>query len=130
MDYIPLKALIVDTDEPAAIALRQALDNIGDILSVYIHNNIEDARRALNKLDINVIYIDPFSLGIENASNFIFQTRRQHPSVVFVLYYEPNLLRKEEIFFMRGNAKDSVIISLSKSQCRDQVSIGAFMTRS
>ena len=102
MDDIPIKALIVDSDGHAARALADALQQIEGVLSVDIRNTVPDAYQALNSLDINVIYIDPLNLGIDGTSDFIFRIRKEYPSVVFVLYYESDLLRTQENLFYAG----------------------------
>src|SRR5262249_26986601 len=88
MGDIPLKVLIVDSDKRAARALADTLSKVDAVIRVEVCTALRDAGEALATLDINVIYIDPISLGIEGTSDFIFQTRNRYPAIVFVLYYD------------------------------------------
>ena len=86
---IPLKVLIVDPSDSSTEMLAQALKGMRKtVLSVKRSSSLAGARNALVDSDINAIYIDPLSLGLEEASQFIFDTRRRLPSIVFVLYLD------------------------------------------
>lgn len=105
MDDIPVKVLVVDSDEHAAGALADGLREIDVVLKVELRKSVPDASDALNTLDLNVVYIDPIGLGIDETRDFIFRTRRQHPSVVFVLYYDVELLKAQENNFYAGEGR-------------------------
>lgn len=101
-DTIPLKVLIVDADNSAAISLEQALKGKTIIVEVWRASTIEQAQPMLRENDINSIYIDPLGLGIEEASNFIFGIRNTLPEIVFVLYMNIGDAEKQRAEFYRG----------------------------
>lgn len=104
MKDIPLKVLIVDPDNSSAGTLAHAIKGINQaVLSVKRTGSVLEAQDWLTHNEINVIFIDPISLDLTPASNFIFDTRRRLPSIVFVLYL--NFARMERIReeFYRGN---------------------------
>ena len=114
MNDVLIKALIVDSDGPGARALADALREIEVVLSVDIRNTVPDDFDSMKSLDINAIYIDPIGLEIDGTSDFIFRIRNEHPSVVFVLYYDVGSLKAQENLFTQVNAKGFVITILSK----------------
>jgi hypothetical protein len=89
IDYVPLKVLIVDPFDPTSQVLAEALTRMRDnILLVRRVSNLSEAKAALIENDINTIYIDPISLGLETATDFIFETREALPGIEFVLYMD------------------------------------------
>jgi hypothetical protein len=102
MGEIPLKVLVIDSDSRAARALADALRKVESVIKVDVCATIPDAANILTKLDINVIYIDPVDLGIDEASDFIFQIRKQYPAIVFVLYTDTESLKLQENLFYSG----------------------------
>ena len=85
MQDIPLKVLIIDPSQSEANALRHALKDIEVIFSVEYLSLLDDTSKVfeiIDKKDINTIYIDPISLGINPASDFIFQVRRRNSGIV------------------------------------------------
>lgn len=105
MNDIPVKALVVDSDEQAARILGDALRKLDVVLGVNVRHTVPEASEALATLDINVVYIDPLGLGIDGAGDFIFQNREQHPDIVFVLYYSSNSLKGQEKNFYAGDRR-------------------------
>jgi len=83
---IPLKVLLVDPDEGSSARLAYVLRANGSVISVESEGSLENAHRSVAKKDINAIYIDPFSLGIDQASRFIDAVRTAKPEIVYVLY--------------------------------------------
>lgn len=88
MEDIPLKVLIIDPISNTAEGLRRALDGIEIVLSVDYVPSLNQANDVIDRKDVNAIYIDPISLGLDPASDFIFSVRRSNPGIVFVLYYD------------------------------------------
>lgn len=88
IDGIPLKVLIIDPDNKSANALKSVLDSVEYVISANIENTVNEIEMIIKENDINAIFIDPITLGIENASNFIFDLRKRYPSIVFVLFMD------------------------------------------
>jgi hypothetical protein len=108
MRDIPLKVLIIDPNQSDADALRHALEGIEIILSVEYLSLLGDTSKVfkiIDKKDINAIYIDPILLGLDPASNFIFQVRRKKPGIVFVLFYDSEKQESIEDQFYSGERR-------------------------
>lgn len=89
IDYVPLKVLIVDPIDATSEVLADALRKMrGAVLLVERVTTLGAAQAALDEKDINTIYIDPLSLGLETASDFIFRTRKAFRGIEFVLYID------------------------------------------
>ena len=99
---IPLKILICDRDELPAHALLQALQTEKRVLEASVSVTLEDARRRLRESDFNTVFVDPLSLGFDAASEFVFETRRTLPEVVFVLYLDKAAAENQRAEFYRG----------------------------
>jgi hypothetical protein len=99
---IPLKILICDGDESAANGLLQALRTENRVLDASVSVDIGGARRKLRDSDINAVFIDPLSLGLDLASEFIFEIRETLPEVVFVLYVDKAAAENHRAEFYRG----------------------------
>jgi hypothetical protein len=58
------------------------------------------ARTRLAVEDINTVFIDLLSFGIEHASKFVFEIRKKMPWIVFVLFQDQERVeeRREEFF--------------------------------
>src|SRR5262249_12723918 len=83
-------------------ALLQALQTEKRVLDVCVLGNLEDARRKLRDSDVNAVFIDPISLGLDSASEFIFEIRRVLPEIVFVLYIDKAAAENQRAEFYRG----------------------------
>ena len=106
MTDIPLKVLIIDPSDSSAEILAQALKSMRKIvLSVKRTRSLPEAQNALADSDINAIYIDPLSLGLEAASEFIFDIRERLPSIVFVLYLDFARMERIRAEFYSGERR-------------------------
>jgi hypothetical protein len=105
MRQIPLKVLIVDANEADIKALYKILKTSDAVLSVDTLQSTEGALKLIDDKDINAIYIDPLTIGIELASDFTFSVREQHPPIVFVLYLNSDQERAVEDEFYSGDRK-------------------------
>lgn len=101
-DEIPLKILICDRDESPAQALLQALQTEKRVLGESVSVTLDDARRKVREGDVNTVFIDPLSLGLDAASEFVFEIRRTLPEVVFVLYVDQADAESQRAEFYRG----------------------------
>ena len=104
-DTIPLKVLVCDADASAAESLQRAIKDAPDVLGVKCVNSTEEARSEIRSSDHNTIFIDPVSLGVEEASSFIFEIRKALPEIVFVLYLDRTGAERNRATFFRGERK-------------------------
>jgi len=103
---IPLKVLIVDPSDSSAEMLAQAMKGLSKtVLSVKYASALSEAQKILADSDINAIYIDPLSLGIKVASEFIFDVRKRLPSIVFVLYLDFTQMERNRTEFYSGERR-------------------------
>jgi len=106
MINIPLKVLIIDSSDSSAGILAQAMTGLSKtVLSVKCANSLAEAQKVLADNDINAIYIDPLSLGVKEASEFIFDVRRRMPSIVFVLYLDFARMERNRAEFYSGERR-------------------------
>lgn len=103
---IPLKALVIDVEDSSAEILIQALKGINkSVLSVERTTTLPQAKKILAKKEINAIYIDPISVGINESSEFIFDIREQYESIVFVLYVDFDQMEHNRAEFFSGKRR-------------------------
>lgn len=106
MTIIPLKVLIIDPNNSSAEMLSQALKRMSKIvLLVKCTSSLNEAKNALEYKDINTIYIDPLSLGMEPASQFIFDIRKRLTNIAFVLYLDFAQMERKRDDFFSGDRK-------------------------
>ena len=107
-DDIPLKVLVCDTDDSARV-LSEALARQPKILEVRQAGDVKAASDLLlggpeeRRSDINTIFIDPLTLGLDQASQFIFRIRNELPEIVFVLYIDRSRAESRRASFYRGD---------------------------
>jgi len=83
-----LNILICDSDISAADTLRNKISTIEKNSSVIVVSTIHSAKSSLSKESIDIIIIDPLSVGINLSTEFIFQVRSDYPKIVFLLYMD------------------------------------------
>ncbi len=103
---IPLRILVCDKGDSAR-ELCEALLRQTSILQVDVIGSVRAAADCLlveggEPPDVNTIFIDPFALGLDEASSFIFRVRAQLPEIVFVLYVDRVAVEKQRAQFYRG----------------------------
>lgn len=86
MSEIPLKVLLVDPDQGSSIRLTHILRAHNNIIYVENVSKLDHAIKMIAKQDINAVYIDPVTLGIDQTSRFIDTVRISKPEIVYVLY--------------------------------------------
>lgn len=118
---IPLRVLVCDAEASSADILTAALRR----RSVEVKTSrttIQAAETLAREDDVNTVFIDPLSLGIEEASAFVFRLRRTLPEIVFVLYLDrARAERERDTFFQGERSRFAHYYSLDKA-----TSIGAF----
>lgn len=102
---IPLSILVVDADEAAARALTDEAARDQRVVCVAVAHSIEEAQRELRTGDYNTVVIDPISIGIDPASDFIFVVRRTQPKVVFALFVNSTDVDGQRAEFFSGERR-------------------------
>jgi hypothetical protein len=75
------------------------------VSSVEIAESIDNASDLLDADKHNTIFIDPISLGVDDASDFIFNIRRLWPSIVFVLFLDRAVAENQQASFYYGDRR-------------------------
>jgi hypothetical protein len=87
-EMIPLVVLVCDADQTASVLLKNSLSKESGVVDARIVQTLDGARAVLAEASINTVFVDPLSLGLEEASKFVFSIRSQDPEIVFVLYVD------------------------------------------
>jgi len=97
---IPLSILVVDADEAAARALTEETARDQRVVCIAVAHSIEEAQRELRSGDYNTVVIDPLSIGLDPASEFVFSVMGALPEIVFVLFVDSTEVdgRRAEFF--------------------------------
>ena len=85
---IPLRILVVDQDSPSTRLLLGAIESAEIVAHVVPVHDLDEARGRLRADDINTVFIDPLSFGIEESSTYILEIREALPEIVFVLFHK------------------------------------------
>src|SRR5262245_34034130 len=99
---IPIKALICDSQEDAVRVLERGLSESPHVIAVSSATSVAAARSLMERGVYNAIFIDPLSLGLDTAAEFIFEIRRTLQEVVFVLYFDRAQAERRRAEFFRG----------------------------
>lgn len=99
---IPLFIGVCDADEAARSVVGHALSLEKSVVAVEIAGTIEESQVITQRTEINTIFIDPLSLGLNEASELIFSIRRNSPEIVFVLYTDMSAAEENRKEFFRG----------------------------
>src|ERR1700686_3454976 len=102
-DSVPFKVLIFDHDAIAAGMLADAIARVDPSVT---HQIVPSIDALLNAVDVGVvgtIFIDPFSIGLDESTAVILNVRESHPWITFVLYFDVALAERHRAEFYRGN---------------------------
>ena len=102
---LALKALICDPDKVSSERLRKAFAANQFVEKTLEARSIKESVELIgekSRESINAIFIDPFALGLEAASKFIFHVRQKLPHIVFCLYMERSQIEKHVPAFYEG----------------------------
>jgi hypothetical protein len=103
MAEVKLKVLVVDNGRSSGDLLRDSLVALKEsVLSVQRANSLPAAVNLLSLDSFNTIFIDPLSLGLDDAAGFIFETREKYPAIVFVLYVDFSTVQSKKREFYAG----------------------------
>jgi hypothetical protein len=102
MDFIPLSILVIDKSSTTSQLLISLLSQHETVLYINKAENFHEATHEIIDKDVNSIFIDPYSFGLDKASSFIFELRKRHPSVVFVLFTNVAQAERNSKEFYRG----------------------------
>jgi hypothetical protein len=87
-DRPTLDILVCDSDPIAGSLLIPELRASPVVSKVELASSINDANDRVRSGAYNAIFIDPLSLGLDEASSFIFATRLEYEHIVFVLFVD------------------------------------------
>jgi hypothetical protein len=103
MDNIPLKVLVIDPIRSSSEILVDSLKSLNEsVISVSSVSSLPGVAKYLLHSNINAIFIDPISLGLEDSTEFIFNIRKNYSYVVFVLYVNSDVIESGKIDFYSG----------------------------
>jgi hypothetical protein len=103
---VPLKSLVVDASHSSAVLLCDSLRGLASqVLTVEKAMALPEAWAVLKARDVNTIFIDPLSFGLDVSSDFIFRVRRVYPSIVFVLFLDFAAMERGRHEFFAGERK-------------------------
>jgi hypothetical protein len=86
--YSSLDILVCDSDPAARSLLITELRSSDLVSNVDFVDSVPTARQRLQDNTYNTVFIDPLTLGLEEASELIFATREEFPNIVFVLFID------------------------------------------
>jgi len=90
---VPLRIAIVDRDNVAAGVLKAIVETHKGVEDVAVFGDAKGAHHAFHEGKFNSVFIDLFSVGVEESLNFIRYIRETYPQVPFCLYSsQENLL--------------------------------------
>jgi CheY-like chemotaxis protein len=98
-----LRILVADQDAAAADLLVHELRADSSISVVEFVTSVDEAAARLRSDTFNIIFIDPLSLGLGEATNFIFNTRDTLPHIVFVLFIDRAAAERRSDEFYSGS---------------------------
>ena len=101
-DAIPLRILIVDQERDSARVLTEILRQDERVDRLITSDGIAAAQTELRSGDLNTIFIDPISLGLDGAVEFIFSVRKATPEIVFVLFGDQSQIEARRAEFFAG----------------------------
>lgn len=101
-DAIAPRVIVCDRDSAAAKILVEALARVEPAATCEVCQSIDELLSALDRTMISVVFIDPFSFGLDKAADVIFEIRRSHPWIAFVLYIDVAGAERQRSTFYRG----------------------------
>jgi hypothetical protein len=99
---IRLQVLILDGDSSSATRLREALNRHPGVESVICSSSVSDTPSLLARHQFNTVFVDPLSGNLVDTSDFIFETRKAYPDIVFCLYFDPAAVQERVAEFYYG----------------------------
>jgi CheY-like chemotaxis protein len=83
-----LRVLVADQDSVVSDVLVHELRANQSLSAVELATSVPEVVTRLHSGTFDIIFIDPLSLGLDEATNFIFSTRDTLPHIVFVLFID------------------------------------------
>lgn len=112
-----LRVLICDGNIDSANRLSDCLNGYPQLVqATNIASSLDDAIRVLASVEVNAIFIDPISIGVKEASSFVFNARQKMPSIVFVLYVDPSKVKQTSDFYTGDRKRWRHYFMLSKER--------------
>jgi hypothetical protein len=100
---LALKVLVCDRDTASAGLLLHELGNFADVAQVQLAESISDAVAHLRDGGWNTaVFIDPLTMGLDEATDFIFNVRDTLPHIAFVLFIDRTAAERHGPEFYSG----------------------------
>jgi len=96
---------VIDPNHDSVNILLRELQSVDSVILAHRVESLEQAGKVLAESDINAIFINPLSVELDSASDFIFTIREESPEIVFVLYIDTALAEQNRAEFYRGERK-------------------------
>jgi CheY-like chemotaxis protein len=101
-DSPALSILVCDQDSATADVLVHELGTNPSVSAVKLATSVTEAATRMHDGAYNIIFIDPLSLGLDEATDFIFNLRKRLPRVVFVLFIDRSAAEHDRAEFYSG----------------------------
>jgi len=98
-----LRVLVADHDSATADVLLHELEANPSVSAVEHAASVDGAASWLRASEFNIIFVDPLSLGLDEATRFIFDTRNRLPRIVFVLFIDRTAAERRRDEFYSGS---------------------------
>jgi hypothetical protein len=102
---IPLSLLVVDANRATAQSLEAEVSKDPRVVKSTIAHAVKEAQGELRSGNYNGIMIDPMSIGLDVASEFIFSARKSLPEIVFVLFVDSAEIDSRRTEFFSGTRR-------------------------
>ena len=104
-DSKALRILVCDADKASIQNLVRAIKRVGDDSDVQSTTTLFNALKHVENTPTNVVFVDLFSLGLDDAASFVFRVRERFRHIVFVLYIDVALSERRRAAFYRGDRR-------------------------
>jgi hypothetical protein len=99
---IQLRALVCDPQKGSRKRLHACLSCNPLVEEVTSASSVEHILDLMAAKKINLLFIDPLTLGLAEAAKLIFQIRENFPEVLICLFIQPDEMRRRTAEFYAG----------------------------
>lgn len=96
---VDLDILVCDAEPTIECKIAKPLKKAEFVKSIRFISSIESAQREVENGSCNVIFIDPYTVGLPECSRFVFGIRGKREEVAFVLYTDLERAMGDPEFF-------------------------------
>jgi CheY-like chemotaxis protein len=99
---VSLSVLICDQDEQTRSMIEEVIQREPDITQVLHATHETAALFHLNVGHVNTIFVDPLTMGLDAAADFILKIQQSHPYINVVLYVDEAIAEEHCQEFFQG----------------------------